>query len=364
MKILMLAAAGNIHTIRWSNELSRLGHEVVIVTEKGQENFAHKIDNNIKQYVLKFSGKIGYYLNALELKKLLKKIKPDVINVHCASGYGTLCRIARIHPVVLNVWGSDVFNFPSNFIKKRIIIKNLKYANALASTSYGMADRVKELLNNDQVNVTIVPFGVDTEKFVPMQKNNDKKCFVFGCIKAYTYNYGIDQLIKAFKLVLDKWETLDLKERKPQLVLYGRGVDKNDFIKLSKELNIYDDIIFNDFIANEDVPKALAQFDVSCFPSIEESFGVSAVESMACAVPVIASKTVGFSEVIEDNVSGLLFEINDVNKLAELMWYVYTNQDIISELGKASRERVLELYDRRENVKTLEYILKKNMKKD
>ena len=54
----------------------------------------------------------GYYLNAPLLQRLAEKIKPDVVNAHYASGYGTLMRRAKLKNTVLSVWGSDVYDFP------------------------------------------------------------------------------------------------------------------------------------------------------------------------------------------------------------------------------------------------------------
>lgn len=355
MKICLLAAAGNIHTVRWANELCNCGHSVYIVTEKGQENVVHHLDSRVITYILHISGKIGYYLNAAELRSLIKKIDPDVVNVHCASGYGTLSRVARLSPTVLNVWGSDVYSFPNSKLKRKLICKNLRYANALASTSIGMAMRIKELLSCD-VPVTVIPFGVDTVQFAPRVKKQSNE-FVYGCIKAYTYNYGIDQLIKAFVLLKKKWQKNGNQERHPKLVLYGRGVDKEAFQQLARQLGETKDIEFNDFISNEEVSQRLCDFDVSCFPSLQESFGVSAIESMACGIPVIASKTVGFSEVVEDQKSGLLFDIGNVEALAEHMWFMYCNENVRKQMGEAARQRVLALYDRADNVRELERVL-------
>ncbi len=49
------------------------------------------------------------FFNVLELKKTFRSIKPDVVNVHYASGYGTLARLAKLKPLVLSVWGEVTF---------------------------------------------------------------------------------------------------------------------------------------------------------------------------------------------------------------------------------------------------------------
>ena len=78
-----------------------------------------QINKNIHQHQLKYKGGVGYYLNAKELRKLKKEISPDIINVHYASGYGTLARKSKLCPILLSVWGSDVYDFPNkSFVNK------------------------------------------------------------------------------------------------------------------------------------------------------------------------------------------------------------------------------------------------------
>ena len=149
MKILFLSAANSIHTVKWVNALVEKGHEVVLVSNKGHEPKEDALDNRIQFYCLKYSGNLGYFLNAKELSILVKKIKPTVINVHYASGYGTLARIAKLPPYLLSVWGSDVYDFPyESKIKNRILKKNIKNADMLASTSKCMAQQLRKVMSD------------------------------------------------------------------------------------------------------------------------------------------------------------------------------------------------------------------------
>ena len=149
MKIIFLGEAGSIHTIRWVNSLSEKGLEVILVSLKGEVETIGKINDNVKVIYLPFGTKLGYYLNVFALKKIISKEKPDLINAHYASGYGTLGRLSGFNKKLLNVWGSDVYDFPNESkIKKRIIEKNLKNYTAIASTSYCMAEETKKYLEN------------------------------------------------------------------------------------------------------------------------------------------------------------------------------------------------------------------------
>ena len=182
-KLLFLSAANSIHTVKWVNALSNV-YEVHLVYCANHAPTIHKIDNRVILHQLKRNAKMGYYTNVFQMRKIYRKIKPDIINVHYASGYGTLARIAKLPKFVLNVWGSDVYDFPNESkIKKYILKKNLFYANSLASTSSIMAKEVYRQFPKLDKKIHVTPFGVDTKKF----KSNKKKksdIFVIGNIKA------------------------------------------------------------------------------------------------------------------------------------------------------------------------------------
>lgn len=356
MKIIFLGGAGSIHTIRWVNSLSEKGLEVILVSLKGEVETIGKINDNVKVIYLPFGTKLGYYLNVFALKKIISKEKPDLINAHYASGYGTLGRLSGFNKKLLNVWGSDVYDFPNESkLKKRIIEKNLKNYTAIASTSYCMAEETKKYLENKSKEIFITPFGVDTEKFKNLNIEKKENEITIGIVKTLTEKYGIEYLIKAIK---ELENILDIENyKKIRLLIYGKGELKNKLEDLTKELQIEDKVIFKGYISNEDVPKALNEMDIFVVPSIldSESFGVAAVEAMACEIPVIASSVGGLKEVIVDKETGYLVPKKDHKEIAKYLKKLILDKNLRISLGKNGRKRVLENYDWNSNV---DYMIK------
>lgn len=356
MKIIFLGEAGSIHTIRWVNSLSEKGIEVILVSLKGNFDNVEKISKKVKVIYLPFGTKLGYYLNVFALKKIISKEKPDLINAHYASGYGTLGRLSGFNKKLLNVWGSDVYDFPNESkLKKRIIEKNLKNYTAIASTSYCMAEETKKYLENKSKEIFITPFGVDTEKFKNLNIEKKENEITIGIVKTLTEKYGIEYLIKAIK---ELENILDIENyKKIRLLIYGKGELKNKLEDLTKELQIEDKVIFKGYISNEDVPKALNEMDIFVVPSIldSESFGVAAVEAMACEIPVIASSVGGLKEVIVDKETGYLLPKKDHKEIAKYLKKLILDKNLRISLGKNGRKRVLENYDWNSNV---DYMIK------
>lgn len=356
MQITFIAPGSSIHTVRWVNAMSNRGHDVSLITMHDEE--VNSFNDNVKIYNLPIKNSLGYYMNFPFIKNIIKKIKPDIVNTHYASGYGTLSRLVNFTPTLLSVWGSDVFDFPyQNKMKKKILIKNLKAATEIASTSHVMKKHTENFINNKIIHVT--PFGIDLNKFRPIQELN-KENINIGIVKTLTKKYGIKYLIKAVKLLLERLNSeslLSIKEN-IRLVIVGDGNESESLKNLANDLKIDNITEFVGRISYENVPDYLNSFDVFCVPSIydSESFGVAAVEASACGLPVVASNVGGLPEVIEDGVTGYIVPPKSSEKIADKLYDLVINKEKRNELGRNGRERVKRLYDWNKNVEKMENI--------
>lgn len=368
MKIMLITAADSIHAVRWANAYAERGNEVHFVSIKGHEARGDKFSECVQMHYLPHSGNKGYFLNAPALRKLWKQVKPDVVNVHYASGYGLLGRLSGIRPLVLSVWGSDVYDFPAKSkLNKAMVVGNLKCADAIASTSYAMAKQVHSLMNDPGQEITITPFGVDTVRFSPEGEKapKDENVFLFGVVKKLTYKYGIDYILRAFAIFMEQWKSAGSVGPVPRLFICGKGENKPDFEALRDELGLQEYVDIQGYIPNEKIPALLRSFDVFCLGSVinSESFGVAAVEAMSCGVPLIATDVDGFKEVVAHEQTGFIVPRANAQAMADRMWQLYQDSQLRSELGKNGRERVLSLYDWQDNVKTLLGLLEKTAKR-
>lgn len=348
MKVIFISPANNIHTVRWVNALSEKGIEIILISLKNHTESINKINKKIKIIYLPISGTIGYYLNTFFINKIIKKEKPDLINVHYASGYGTLGRFIKFENKLLNVWGSDVYDFPNQSnLKQKILTKNLSAYKAIASTSYCMAKETKKYLK-EKKEIHITPFGVDINLFKNMNYEKDKNKIVIGNVKTLLPKYGIEYLIKAVK----ELENILEKEifNKIEVHIYGKGNSEQELKQLAANLNLKEKIKFLGFIKNTDVSKAINKMDIFVVPSILESFGVAAVEAMACEIPVIVSDADGLKEVVINNETGFVVPKKDYKVIAEKLKELILDEELRIKFGKNGRERVLELYDWNNNV--------------
>lgn len=349
MRVLFLAPANSIHTVRWVNALSKKC-KICLISLPNHIMREDKITPNVQVLYLPFGGNKGYYLNAPFVKKIVRMFCPDVINAHYASGYGTLARIAKLPHLILSVWGSDVYSFPyESKLKMDIIKKNLRYAEKIASTSLSMSHQVQRLIGKR--NIFITPFGVDINVFKKLPANKEEKQeFTIGIVKSLSYNYGIDFVIRAFKIFDEKLMEKDVKR---QLLIYGEGEEKNTLMQLCIDLNLSDKIKFLGKIENNKVPAALSKMDLVCFGSRLESFGVSAVEAMACELPVIATEAEGFKEIIEPGVTGYIVPQDAPEEMATYIMKLFYEPELRKKMGQEGRKRVIRHYNWDKNIRKM-----------
>ncbi|MFW6016198.1 MAG: glycosyltransferase [bacterium] len=359
MRVLLLAAASDIHSVRWANQLSANGNEVHLCYMSNQKPAMDQFKNSVYLHELKFGAPYGYYLNVLQLKRIIWGVKPDILNAHYSSGYGTLARLTGFSPYLLSVYGSDVYDFPyRNKINMRIIKKNLLAADGVASTSNVMAQQIKRLVDFPLENIFITPFGVDIDKFKKTDVDKNKDEFIIGSIKKLSPKYGmkygilaVDYLIKS----LIKENSITIK-----YYIYGEGEERENLFKLVKERQLEDVVEFKGRIPNNEVPRALNKFDVFLGNSIldSESFGVAIVEAMACEVPVIVTDVDGFKEVVDGGKAGIMVPRKNSEIMAKEVYKLVKNPGLRKKIGMKQRDRVVKNYNWSDNVKKMESIYK------
>lgn len=349
MKIAFLAPLSSIHTIRWVNVFAEHGHDVhVISCHRLGKDIIHP---SVKVHMLPFKASLGYYLNMFAIKSILRAICPDVLNAHYASGYGTLARLSGFHPLVLSVWGSDVYDFPyKSRIKMSIIQKNLDAADVICSTSEVMKAQTEKLLTNPK-KIFVTPFGIDTTQFTP-KRNFSDDVHVIGTVKTLAPKYGISTLINAFAIVLDKLG----KETPLKLIIAGDGPQRKELENLAAELDVADNCEFQGKIPHTNVPQVLHSFDVYVALSDSESFGVAILEASACGLPVVVSDAGGLPEVVNNGVTGIVVPRNNPKAAAEAMLSLINSSQMRFRFGQCGINHVQEVYSWRNCYNQLNHV--------
>lgn len=300
----------------------------------------------------------GYFLNRRALVKLLRRLQPDILHVHYATGYGTLGRLCRFQPMILSVWGSDIFDFPrQSWLHRYLLTQNLQAAKQICSTSRAMAKATRTLCG-DKKPIALTPFGIDTHLFSPRPALRDQRFFTIGTVKTLAPKYGIDTLIRAFsqlrEVLLTQQPSLAQSLR---LCIAGDGPQRFELQQLVKQLNLETVTEFAGQIPHAQVPDYLNKLNIYVAASRLESFGVAILEASACGLPVIVSQIGGLPEVVKEGITGCLIEVDQVEQLVTALLKLIENQPLAEQMGKAGRQYVIKQYEWQNSVDILEAVL-------
>lgn len=351
MKICFLAPASVIHTVRWVNAMVQRSHEIHLITMHDEK--VDKFDKRVKIHRLKVPAPFGYYLNVIEAKRIVKKIQPDLLHAHYASGYGTLARLINYTPTLLSVWGSDVYLFPYESKRnEKVLRKNLMAADFITSTSKDMKRQTERFVSNP---IEVVPFGIDIDLFQHTDvKDNDT--IVIGTVKKLEHVYGIDILIEATALLISylrEHQHEDLANR-IRLRLVGKGPQREELIHLTEKWNIRTMTEFVGYVANNQVVDQLNQMDIFAVFSRSESFGVAVLEASACKLPVVVSNVGGLPEVVQDGQTGFIVPLENMETIVESLARLVINEEKRRQMGKQGRSFVRQRYMWENNVSAME----------
>jgi N-acetyl-alpha-D-glucosaminyl L-malate synthase BshA len=201
----------------------------------------------------------------------------------------------------------------------------------------------EKTLTNYDINkeIEVIPNFVDTQIFRPKVDN---------CIKKQLAAEGEKILIhtsnfRPVKRVTDVIKIFDIvqKEIPSKLVLIGDGPDRSECERLTRQLDLSDKV---KFLGKQDgLVEILSCSDLFIIPSQSESFGLAALEAMACGIPVISSSVGGLPELVKHNESGFIAEIGDIERMAKYAIDLLSNEKKYEIFAKNARDRAVNLFD-------------------
>ncbi len=211
-------------------------------------------------------------------------------------------------------------------------------ADQIIAASEGEKEMLAEMYRASPNRISVVPCGVDTDKFRPMDRDAAKRklgldtdlpvLLFVGRIEALK---GIDVLIRAAAQL----------EGRFQLVVVGgdeKDSDRRETLEsLATELGVRGKVVFLDAVPHDELPTVYNASDICVMPSYYESFGLVALEAMACGVPVVASRVGGLKETVQDGRTGYLVPWRCPEPFAERLDLLLTNEPLRLNLGEEAR---------------------------
>lgn len=347
MRVLLLADINSEHTQKWALGLAASGIEIGIFSLNksksnwfdGHNGIAILNDGIVNVSSISLISKWKYLLQVSKLKQVIKQFRPDIVHSHYATSYGLLGVLSGFENLIVSVWGTDVFNFPKkSILHAKVLSFILSKAKAITSTSFCMKD---ELLKYTQRDINVIHFGVDIATFTPKYFNLSQDEIVIGNIKSLEKEYGNHILLNAFKVVSERYP-----QKKLSLLFVGAGSQLTFLKEEANRLHLSSLVQFSGKVPHNQISSWHKKIDIFVsLTLVDESFGVSLIESMSCGKAIVASKTPGFIEVVGSDDNGLIIEKNSIDKAVEAITFYIDNPKVMIDKGVSARKRVEEHYN-------------------
>ncbi|MFC2052220.1 glycosyltransferase family 4 protein [Chloroflexota bacterium] len=242
--------------------------------------------------------------------------------------------------------GGDLLEYVSqksilDGLRKCLINYSLRNANLVHAVSAYMKEKAKQLGAKE---VTVIPNGVDTSKFKPMNKQKLREKYGYSqqesiivSTSRLTPKNGIPDLIKAAARVSQEFPDI-------RLIIIGDGVQRPELERLIHELRLESKVELLGSVPNAQIPKYLNMADLFVRPALAEGFGISFIEAMACHIPVIGSSVGGILDIIEDESNGFMVTPGDVNDIAQKIVTLLSNKELSQKLADEGYKTVQEKF--------------------
>lgn len=316
--------------------LAQKGHNIHFITYSqparldffNENLFYHEV--NIPAYPL-FQYPPYELALASKMVDIVKFEKLDVLHVHYAIPHASAAymakQILKTHgidiPVITTLHGTDITLVGKDASYEPVVTFSINASDGVTAVSDDLRTETYSHFRIEK-EIKVIPNFINLDRFRKQQKDHFKSaiCPAGEKLLIHTSNF------RAVKRVHDVMHIFDRvrKQIPAKLLLVGDGPDRPRIEKLTRELGAWSDVRFLGKL--EAVEEVLSVSDLFLMPSEKESFGLAALEAMACEVPVISTNAGGIPELNLHGQTGFASQVGDVDDMVKNALYVLDDDNL------------------------------------
>ena len=327
--------------------LAKKGHEVHFITYRTpfrltafQENvFYHEV-SDLNYPLFEYAP----YETALASKMVDVVLHEDldILHVHYAVPHASVAYMAKkillqrgkYIPIVTTLHGTDITLVGRDPAMAPVVSFSIDKSDGVTAVSHALKQQTLDTfeISND---IKVIHNFIDLKRFKRQNKQHFKQAIapngerIFIHVSNFRAVKRVDDVIKMFNIVS--------KEISATLLMIGDGPERYKMEALCREMALCEKIRF--LGKQEAVEELLAISDIFVMPSENESFGLAALEAMACEVPVISSDVGGIPEVNIDGVTGYISEVGDIESMAKNALSILKTEEELDKFRAAALEQ-------------------------
>ena len=271
---------------------------------------------------------------ASKIVDVVKNEKLDILHVHYAIPHASAAYLAKkillaegiYIPVVTTLHGTDITLVGKDPAYAPVVTFAIEKSDGVTAVSNSLKEQTYQFFNVKQ-EIQVIHNFIDLNRFDKLNKQHFRQLIAPNGEKILLHvsNFRpvkrIEDVIHIFKNIVDKVPS--------KLLLVGDGPERQACERLTRELDLCNHVQF--LGRQEAVEELLAISDLFILPSESESFGLAALEAMACGVPVISSDAGGLSEVNVNGVTGFLSPVGDVESMSKHTLALLSDDTLLDE---------------------------------
>jgi N-acetyl-alpha-D-glucosaminyl L-malate synthase BshA len=282
---------------------------------------------------------------ASRLVDVVRFEKLDILHVHYAIPHASAAFMAKqilltygiYIPVVTTLHGTDITLVGKDRTYKPVVTFSINKSDGVTAVSENLKKDTFEFFDIEN-DIRVIPNFIDLKRFSLQAKDHFKKAIAPDGEKIliHTSNFRkvkrTEDVVKIFAKIREKIPS--------KLLMVGDGGERSDCEQLCRDLGVGDD---TRFLGKQDaIEEILSVSDLFLMPSQSESFGLAALEAMACKVPVISSNAGGLPELNIDGVTGFLKDIGDIQGMADKAIYILEDETRLATFKENALARAKE----------------------
>jgi L-malate glycosyltransferase len=292
---------------------------------------------------------------ASKIVEVAQSEKLDIIHAHYAIPHATSAYLAKqiLGPekikIVTTLHGTDITLVGLEPSYLPVMKFSIEHSDGVTAVSRFLKEKT---ITSYRINkeIKVIHNFVDTEKYHKMNASdlrhhvapNGEKILIH--LSNFRPLKRLPDVIRIFDAVRKKIPS--------KLILIGDGPERSGCEQLVRELGITDDV---KFLGKQiEVVPLLSSADIFLIPSQSESFGLSALEAMACGLPVISSSVGGLPELVVHGETGYIAELGDIERMSRYTIDLLSNQQKYALFSSASRDRAVTMFEKRRIVEEYE----------
>jgi len=282
---------------------------------------------------------------ASRLVDVVRFEKLDILHVHYAIPHASAAFMAKqilmtygiYIPVVTTLHGTDITLVGKDRTYQPVVTFSINKSDGVTAVSENLRKDTYDFFEIEN-EIRVIPNFIDMQRFSLKAKDHFKKAIAPAGEKILIHTSNFRKVkrtmdvIKIFAKVIERIPS--------KLLMVGDGGERTECEQLARDLGVSDNVRF---LGKQDaIEEILSVSDLFLMPSQSESFGLAALEAMACKVPVVSSNAGGLPELNVDGVTGFLKEIGDIDGMAESAIYILEDENRLKTFKENSLARAKE----------------------